>query len=94
MSILSIKNIKKDLELIKSKKNDRENSIDYYKTQINSLSQKFLSFQSCIKQIIDIIHPFIKHEEPLTLEECINKSFLNSKKKLSILSLLKNIKIF
>ena len=53
---------KKDLELIKSKKNDRENSIDYYKTQINSLSQKFLSFQSCIKQIIDIIHPFIKHE--------------------------------
>ena len=49
MSILSIKNIKKDLELIKSKKNDRENSIDYYKTQINSLSQKFLSFQSCIK---------------------------------------------
>ena len=85
---------KKDLELIKSKKNDRENSIDYYKTQINSLSQKFLSFQSCIKQIIDIINPFIKHEEPLTLEECVNKSFLNSKTKSSTLSLLKKYKNF
>ena len=71
-----LKITRKDLELIKLKKNDKENSIDYYKTQINSLTQKFLSFQSCIKQIIDIINPLIKHDEPLTLEEYDNKSFL------------------
>lgn len=77
------------MKWIKLKKNDKENSIDYYKTQINSLTQKFLSFQSCIKQIIDIINPLIKHNEPLTLEECVNKSFLNFKTKSSTLSLIK-----
>ena len=94
MSIFPIKNRKKRFGTNTSKKNDRENSIDYYKTQINSLSQKFLMFQSCIKQIIDIINPFIKYEEPLTLEECVNKSFLNSKTKSSTLSLLKKYKNF
>ncbi len=37
------------------------------------------------------MHPFIKHEEPLTLEECVNKSILNSKIKSST---LKKYKIF
>ncbi len=44
-----LKITRKDFKLIRLKKNDKENSIDYYKIQINYLTQKCLNFQSYIK---------------------------------------------
>ena len=37
---------------------------------------------------MDILNPFLKNKEPLSLEECVNRSFLNKKTKKSTLSLI------
>ena len=85
---------KDDIDNIKSLKLNQKNDFDAFNRQINSLTQKCLSLQSSIKKIMDILHPYYKSEEPLSLEECVNKSFLNTKTKSSTFSLIKKHKKF
>ena len=70
---------KSDIDSIKSNKLNQKKAFNAFNKQINSLTQKCLSFKSFISKIIDILNPFYKSEEPLSLEECVNKSFLNPK---------------
>ena len=79
MPFLYFKNNKEDFAEIKSKKHNKEQTLNYYQSQINMLSQKNLSLQACIDKLVDILNPFLKNKEPLSLKECVNRAFLNKK---------------
>lgn len=78
-----------DLESINKNKNIKESSLKLYETQINTLTSKYNALKSCIFQILDIIEPFKIDKKIITLEECVEKSFLNTKTKNSTLSLIR-----
>ena len=78
-----------DLAYINKIKAQNEKTLLFYDKQINSLTQQFLSLKTSITKIIEILNPFLVKQEPLSLEECVEKSFLNKKTKRSTLSLIK-----
>ena len=84
-----LKVTQKDLEKIKAKKSSTESNLSLYQKQINFLNLLFQSIKSVLEKIIDIIKPFLENKQTYTLEEVIQKSFLNNKTKSSVLSLIK-----
>lgn len=83
-----------DLAYINKIKAQNEKTLLFYDKQINSLTQQFLSLKTSITKIIEILNPFLVKQEPLSLEECVEKSFLNKKTKRSTLSLIKKYKTY
>lgn len=84
-----LKIIPKDLEYIKKNKIIKETSLKAYETQINNLTSRYNELKACIIKISDIIEPFKIDKKILTLEECVEKSLLNTKTKNSTLSLIR-----
>ena len=84
-----LKITQKDLEIIKTKKSNTETNLSLYQKQINSLNLQFQLIKSVLEKIIDIIKPFLENKQTYTLEEVVQKSFLNNKTKSSVLSLIK-----
>ena len=79
MSFLYFKNKIRWFSWNKVQKHNKEQNLNYYQSQINMLSQKNLSLQACIDKLVDILNPFLKNKEPLSLKECVNRAFLNKK---------------
>ena len=93
-SFYLLKILLKFLDYINKIKAQNEKTLFFYVKQINSLTQQFLSLKICIKKILEILYPFSIEQEPLSLEECVQKSFLNKKTKRPALSLLKKYKTY
>ena len=68
------------MEIIKTKKCKTESNFSLYLKQINSLNLQPQSIKSVLEKIIDLIKPFLENKQIFTLEEVIQKSFLNNKK--------------
>jgi integrase len=78
-----------DFELLKAQKLKNDTTVDLYQKQLNSLNLEYQSLKSCLEKIIDIIKPFIGNKQNYSLEEVVEKSFLNIKTKNYVLSLIK-----
>ena len=69
----------------------KDTSLNLYETQINNLTSKYNKLKGCIFKILDIIVPFKIDKKIITLEECVEKSFLNTKTKNQYCLLLEDI---
>ena len=78
MNFLFIENYTQRFKIYKKNKIIRETSLKAYETQINTLTNRYNELKACIFKIVDIIEPFIIDKKIITLEECIEKSFLNT----------------